>query len=93
MRQNVGPRGQAHGRPTEREKYFKEQQDRLKKFGKPGSSSSLDPAKLVDSVFGSSTSARQLPQKQTGELFKFRALLIKKCCLEFILQLNSVFYL
>lgn len=43
--------------PTEKEKYFLQQQAKLKQFGKGNvASSSLDPTKLIDSVFGTETS-------------------------------------
>ncbi|KAH3890920.1 hypothetical protein DPMN_015010, partial [Dreissena polymorpha] len=57
-----------HGRPkppTEKEKYFLQQQAKLKQFGKSsGTRSSLDPAQLVDSVFGPSPSTKSATPRQ-----------------------------
>ncbi|WAR02970.1 SYNRG-like protein [Mya arenaria] len=61
VRPNTG-----QGRPSEKEKYFMQQQAKLKQFGKAGASaSSLDPTKLVDSVFGTSSTPKPSPPKPT----------------------------
>ncbi|XP_052801011.1 synergin gamma-like isoform X2 [Mya arenaria] len=62
VRPNTG-----QGRPSEKEKYFMQQQAKLKQFGKAGASaSSLDPTKLVDSVFGTSSTPKPSPPKPTA---------------------------
>jgi len=52
--------------PTEKEKYFMQQQAKLKQFGRGSmTGSSLDPTKLVDSVFGTDSSKPK--SRQQGE--------------------------
>jgi hypothetical protein len=50
----------------QKEKYFQQQQAKLKQFGKTTSGSTLDPNKLVDSIFGSQPSAKPKPKATEG---------------------------
>lgn len=46
----------------QKEKYFQQQQAKLKQFGKSTSGPTLDPNKLVDSIFGGQPSAKPKPK-------------------------------
>lgn len=47
----------------QKEKYFQQQQAKLKQFGKSASVPTLDPNKLVDSIFGEQTSTKPRVEK------------------------------
>lgn len=65
---NPGPPRQ----PTEKEKYFLQQQAKLKQFGRGSmESSSLDPTKLVDSVFGTDSSRPKPQQGNTRKMLRY----------------------